>query len=94
MRERDRLIAQRSQDADRCDAMSLHHAWLRRRIFGLRADRLRTPPDVAQMYFEFAHGLSAMPIDPERIPPEDRDGATDPSDERRVRGRRGRSGRS
>jgi len=89
--ERDHLVAVRQQLADRCDALRAHNAWLRRQLYGPRADRLETPADIGQMCFEFAHGLESMPIDPECIPPEDRE--TDPSDARRVRAKRKKSGR-
>jgi len=91
--ERDREKQRAEEQSQRADDLHVENLRLqleleryRKWYYGPRADRLRSPGDLAQVLLDFAEGLEQKPICPDEIPPQ----AGPEHELRRVQRRRGR----
>jgi transposase len=69
-RQRDDVSRQRDEWEVKFLRAEMELLRLRKWYYGPRADRLKTPGEVAQLLLEFATELEARPLDPQDLPPD------------------------
>jgi transposase len=89
------LLLERDREKQRADGLHVENLRLQLELerfqkwyYGPRADRLRSPGDLAQMLLDFAEELDRKPICPDDVPPQTP--KDDETELRRVKRRRGR----